>query len=96
MIGGKTARMISPARLIGTRDGTGAQVSTKTHTRAHACTHRPVGAYRFTVLYVTTEDKFTFANTFTRLSYRKNKHAHSTMHSLTNTHTELLFLLAAR
>lgn len=33
--GGKTARMITPARLIGTTDGTGARVRTKTHMRAH-------------------------------------------------------------
>lgn len=31
-VGGKTARMITPARLTGTWDGTGAQVSVKTHT----------------------------------------------------------------
>lgn len=32
--GGKTARMISPARMTGTTDGTGARVSTKTNLRA--------------------------------------------------------------
>lgn len=39
MTGGKTARMISPARLTGTRDGTGAQASTKKHT--HNYTNEP-------------------------------------------------------
>ena len=45
--GGKTARMTTPARITGTRDGTGPQVK---NTHVHA--HRSVGAHGLTHIIV--------------------------------------------
>lgn len=37
MTGGKIARMNSPARLTGTKDGIGVQASTKAHVKHRYC-----------------------------------------------------------
>lgn len=79
-VGGKTARMITPARLTGTWDGTGAQVSVKTHTHmltqtsgyTQICSH-------FFFLCNHRKQIHTFAYTFTHYV-----HTVPCTHSLTN------------